>query len=65
MNSSGPRSCVQPEIGVDDYLNTAGAATTSNASNATIGKVEGYSPSLRHLVAALLFFFGARTGLSL
>jgi hypothetical protein len=39
--------------------------TIRNGSNASVGHVEGYSPSLRHLVAALLFFFGGSTGLSL
>lgn len=33
--------------------------TIRNASNSSVGKVDGYSSSLRHLVAAVLFFGGS------
>jgi hypothetical protein len=33
--------------------------TIRNASNSAVGKVDGYSSSLRHMVAAVLFFGGS------
>jgi hypothetical protein len=33
--------------------------TIRNSSNSSVGKVEGYSSSLRHMVAAVLFFGGS------
>lgn len=39
--------------------------TIRNSSNSSVGKVEGYSSSLRHMVAAVLFFGGSVSVLSL
>ena len=33
--------------------------TIRNSSNSSVGKVDGYSSSLRHMVAAVLFFGGS------
>lgn len=39
--------------------------TIRNSSNSSVGKVDGYSSSLRHLVAAVLFFGGSVSVLKL
>ncbi|MDX2087671.1 MAG: hypothetical protein SFX73_07465 [Kofleriaceae bacterium] len=39
--------------------------TIRNSSNSSVGKVEGYNTSLRHMVAAVLFFGGSVSVLSL